>query len=44
MSETQVFSRRAIEDSTPELMRDNGIPKRGSDDVMAIWDARAVKP
>jgi S1-C subfamily serine protease len=44
MSETMVFTRREIEDSTPELMRDNGIPKRGTDDVMAIWGARAVSP
>jgi hypothetical protein len=42
MSETLVFTRRAIEDSIPELMRDNGIPKRGTDDVMTIWDARAA--
>jgi hypothetical protein len=42
MSETLVFTRRAIEDSTPELMRDNGIPKRGTDDVLAIWDVRAA--
>jgi hypothetical protein len=44
ISETLVFPRRAIEDSTPELMRDNGIHKRGTDDVMAIWDSRAVRP
>jgi hypothetical protein len=42
MSETLVFPRRAIEDSTPELMRDNGIPKRGTDDVMVIWNSRAA--
>jgi S1-C subfamily serine protease len=41
MSETLVFIRRAIEDSTPDLMRDNGIPKRGTDDLMAVWGARA---
>jgi hypothetical protein len=43
-SETLVFARKAIEDSTPDLMRDNGIPKRGTDDVMVIWDARAGRP
>jgi hypothetical protein len=42
MSETLVFTRRAIDDSTPELMRENGITKRGTDDVMDIWDARAA--
>jgi hypothetical protein len=43
-SETLVFTRKAIEDSTPDLMRDNGIPKRGTDDMMTIWGARAVRP
>ncbi len=44
MSETLVFARKAIEDSTPGLMAENGIPKRGTDDVMAIWGARATSP
>jgi hypothetical protein len=44
LSETLVFPRKAIEDSTPDLMRDNGIPKRGTDDMMTIWDATAVRP
>jgi hypothetical protein len=42
VSETLVFSRKAIEDATPGLMAENGIPKRGTDDVMAIWGARAA--
>jgi hypothetical protein len=42
MSETLVFPRKAIEEATPELMAENGIPKRGTDDVMAVWGARAA--
>jgi S1-C subfamily serine protease len=40
MSETMVFSRAAIEESTAGLMAENGIPKRGSEDVLAVWNAR----
>lgn len=37
LAETLVFRRDAIEEATNEVMADNGIAKRGSDDVMAIW-------
>jgi S1-C subfamily serine protease len=42
VSETLVFSRKAMEDVTPELMTENGIPRRGSEDVMAVWTARSA--
>jgi S1-C subfamily serine protease len=38
-SETLVFRRREIEASTAELMSENGIPRRGSDEIMAVWNA-----
>jgi hypothetical protein len=41
-SETLVFPRKAIDESTAELMSENGIPKRGTDEVMAVWNARAT--
>jgi S1-C subfamily serine protease len=39
-SETLVFPRLAIEEATQELMAENGVPRRGSDDLMAVWNAR----
>lgn len=39
-TETMVLPRRELEKSTADLMAENGIPKRGSADVVAIWDAR----
>jgi hypothetical protein len=42
-SETLVFPRKAIEESTADLMSENGIPKRGTDEVMAVWNARPAK-
>src|SRR5262249_1682174 len=42
ISETLVFPRKAIEDATPGLMAENGIPSRGTDDVLAVWGARAA--
>jgi S1-C subfamily serine protease len=41
-SETLVFARKAMEEATPGLMAENGISKRGTDDVMAVWSARRV--
>jgi hypothetical protein len=38
--ETLVFPRKAIEDSTPDLMAENGIPRRGSDAIMAVWNSK----
>jgi hypothetical protein len=42
VSETLVFPRKAVEDATPRLMAENGIFKRGTDDVMALWAARTA--
>jgi S1-C subfamily serine protease len=39
VSETLVFPREAMESATPDLMRENGIPRRGSEDTMLIWSA-----
>ncbi len=38
-SEVLVFRRKAIEDATAELMSENGIPRRGSAEIMAVWNA-----
>ena len=42
-SETLVFRRKAMLDATEPLMSQNGIPRRGSDDVLAVWDAKSSK-
>jgi hypothetical protein len=44
LSETMVFPRKTVEGATAELMAENGIPKRGSDDVMAVWNAKGDVP
>jgi S1-C subfamily serine protease len=41
-SETLVFRRQAMLDATEPLMSENGIPRRGSDDVLAIWNGKAM--
>jgi S1-C subfamily serine protease len=41
-AETLVFRRQAMLDATDPLMRQNGIPRRGSDDVLAVWSAQPV--
>jgi S1-C subfamily serine protease len=41
-SETMVFRRKPMLDATGPLMSQNGIPHRGSDDVMAIWNTKAL--
>jgi S1-C subfamily serine protease len=41
-SETLVFRRKSMEDVTAELMAENGIPRRGSDELMAVWTAKAT--
>ena len=39
-AETMVFRRKELDESTAELMADNGIPKRGTEDAMAVWDRK----
>jgi S1-C subfamily serine protease len=39
-SETLVFRRKAMVDATEPLMSENGIPRRGSDEVLAIWNGK----
>ena len=39
VSETLVFPRKALEAATAELMAENGIPRRGSEDVTTVWGA-----
>jgi len=41
-SETMVFRRKAMEAATAELMSENGISRRGSDEFMAVWNAKAT--
>src|SRR5262245_13697556 len=41
-AETLVFRRQAILESTEPLMSQNGIPRRGSDDVLPIWSAKPI--
>jgi hypothetical protein len=41
-AETLVFRRKAMLDATEPLMSQNGIPRRGSDDVLPVWVARPV--
>ncbi len=41
-SETLVFRRKALLDATEPLMSQNGIPRRGSDDVLSLWTATPV--
>jgi S1-C subfamily serine protease len=41
LGETLVFRRQELEDVTEKLMAENGIPRRGSLDVLAIWNARS---
>jgi hypothetical protein len=42
LSETLVFPRKAIEEATSELMAENGIPRRGSDDVLTVLRAASA--
>jgi hypothetical protein len=42
IAETLVFPRKALEEATAVLMAENGIPKRGTDDVMSVWNARTA--
>jgi PDZ domain len=40
LAETLVFRRRELEATTVEVMAENGIPRRGSADILAVWHAR----
>ena len=37
-----VFRRKAMLEATEPLMSQNGIPRRGSDDVMPVWVMKPV--
>jgi S1-C subfamily serine protease len=39
-AETLVFLREELEAATTEVMSENGIPRRGSPDVMAVWERK----
>jgi hypothetical protein len=41
-AETLVFRRQAMLDATDPPMRQNGIPRRGSDDVMDAWVLKRI--
>jgi hypothetical protein len=41
-SETMVFRRQAMLDATESLMKQNGIPRLGSDDVLTVWATKRV--
>jgi S1-C subfamily serine protease len=42
-AETLVFRRQAMLEATEPLMSENGIPRRGSDDVLAVWNGKVAK-
>ena len=42
-TETLVFRREAMLQATEPLMSENGIPRRGSDDVLAVWNRKVSK-
>ena len=42
-SETLVFRRQAMLEATEPLMSENGIPRRGTDDVLAVWSGKFAK-
>ena len=41
IDEVPVFRRKALEEATPELMAENGIPRRGS---CKLWAVRQTNP
>jgi hypothetical protein len=41
-SETMVFRRQAMLDATEPLMSQNGIPRRGSEDILHVWLKKPV--
>ncbi|MGC8642200.1 MAG: trypsin-like peptidase domain-containing protein [Isosphaeraceae bacterium] len=40
LAETLVFPRETMEAATSDLMAENGIPRRGSEDVMRVWGGK----
>jgi S1-C subfamily serine protease len=42
VSETLVLARKEVEAATPELMLENGIPRRGSPDVLQVWSCKTA--
>jgi S1-C subfamily serine protease len=42
-AETMVFRRRALLEATEPLMSQNGIPRRGSEEILTVWETRPVK-
>jgi S1-C subfamily serine protease len=42
-TETLVFRREAMLQATEPLMSENGIPRRGSEDVLAVWNGKVSK-
>ena len=42
-AETLVFRRKAMLEATEPLMSENGIPRRGTDDVLAVWNGKVAK-
>ena len=42
-AETLVLRRKAMLEATEPLMSENGIPRRGSDDVLAVWNGKIAK-
>jgi S1-C subfamily serine protease len=40
--ETLVFPRKAMETSTADLMAENGIPRRGSEEALLVWGAKTA--
>jgi hypothetical protein len=43
-AETLVFGRDELEAATAEVMSENGIPRRGTPDVMAVWESKPSPP
>ena len=39
-AETLVFRRKELEAATAEVMSENGIPRRGTPDVMGVWESK----
>jgi hypothetical protein len=37
LSETMVFGRKAVEDATASLMSEQGILRRGSEELIKVW-------
>jgi hypothetical protein len=42
-AETLVFRRQVMLGATESLMSENGIPRRGSDDVLAVWNGKGAE-